>query len=260
MFVSSWNHIVNLNQSLLFQTDLTSDEELSTTIDLSDAQVTISSEISFINISSELYKHTDFTVLILKIILLINAQLQFLGDQKTAGWTGKHVHRGRLSCLFVFVFQVSFVENQFCLSLSSVFTSCLTFQKLIYFFTLWFVKESFFQVLKLLGLRKFGRPGPERPGDVKGGIARRKMWVSAWNGAKTLYGCKYVVQNWRLKRLNCLKDVKGGIARRKMWVSAWNSANTLYVCKIFFIQKGGIARRKMWVWMSWIFALLWNDA
>ena len=33
----------------------------------------------------------------------------------------------------------------------------------------------FFQVLKLLGLRKFGRPGPERPGDVKGGIARRKM-------------------------------------------------------------------------------------
>jgi len=31
------------------------------------------------------------------------------------------------------------------------------------------------QVLKLLGLRKFGRPGPERPGDVKGGIARRKM-------------------------------------------------------------------------------------
>ena len=33
----------------------------------------------------------------------------------------------------------------------------------------------FSQVLKLLGLRKFGRPGPERPGDVKGGIARRKM-------------------------------------------------------------------------------------
>ena len=33
----------------------------------------------------------------------------------------------------------------------------------------------FYQVLKLLGLRKFGRPGPERPGDVKGGIARRKM-------------------------------------------------------------------------------------
>ena len=99
---------VNLNLSLLFQTDLTSDEELSTTIDLSDAQVTISSEISFINISSELYKHTGFTVLILKIILLINAQLQFLGDQKTAGRAGKHVHRGLFSCVLpILLFQVS---------------------------------------------------------------------------------------------------------------------------------------------------------
>jgi len=57
------------------------------------------------------------------------------------------------------------------------------------------LENMYTEVLKLLGLRKFGRPGPERPGDVKGGIARRKMYGSMSSlpsvssiGSRHLYG------------------------------------------------------------------------
>merc|ERR1712037_392247 len=57
------------------------------------------------------------------------------------------------------------------------------------------LENMYTEVLKLLGLRKFGRPGPERSGDVKGGIARRKMYGSMSSlpsvssiGSRHLYG------------------------------------------------------------------------
>ena len=72
-------------------------------------------------------------------------------------------------------------------------------------------------------------------GDVKGGIARRKMWELAF-----LINARNSYQEWCLKVWwSQMEDVKAGIARRKMWelfksfVTVWTNDEVLHVCKYY---------------------------